>query len=75
MPGQDTIQIGSRVYLRNAIAGEPGCVRRIEGNYAHIEWIDIPEIGRLMKHRLDSLMVDELFHVEQLRLDFGELAA
>ena len=71
-----TIRIGSRVYLRNAIAGEPGCVRSIDSRgFAHVEWVDMPELGRFTKHRIDTLEIDSAFVVKQLGLDFGELAA
>ena len=71
-----TIRIGSRVYLRNAVAGEPGCVRLIDARgFAHVEWVDLPEIGRFTKHQIDTLEIDTGFQVTQLGLDFGEMAA
>lgn len=70
------IQVGSRVYLRNAIAGEPGIVHEIDRKgYAKVEWIDIPELGRWTSHSLDSLVLDESFSVSQLGFDFERLAA
>jgi hypothetical protein len=69
------IQLGSRVYLRNAIAGEPGVVRRIDGRAALVEWVDMPEIGRPTRHALDSLVIDTAFRVRQLGFEFGEEAA
>lgn len=72
----NTIRIGSRVYLRNAVAGEPGCVRQIDDRgFAQVEWIDMPEIGHFTKHRIDTLEIDTGFEVRQLGLDFTELAA
>lgn len=72
----NTIRIGSRVYLRNAVAGEPGCVRQIDPRgFAHVEWVDMPEIARLTKHKIETLEIDTGFHVAQLGLDFGEFAA
>lgn len=71
-----TIRIGSRVYLRNAIVGEPGCVRLIDARgFAHVEWVDLPEIGRFTRHKLDTLMIDESFIAHQLTLDVFEMVA
>ena len=69
-----TLQLGSRVYLKNAVAGEPGVVCSFEHGKAVIEWPDMLEAGRT-KHDPESLVVDEAFKVEQLSLDYGELVA
>lgn len=71
-----SINLGSRVYLRFAVAGEPGCVCAFDKkNRACVEWIDLPEVGRTW-HDLDNLIVDEAFTVRQLDLfEFEELAA
>jgi len=43
---------------------------------ALVDWsADMPEIGRWTSHSVDSLIVDEAFHVEQLGLCFEEQAA
>ncbi len=70
------IQLGSRVYLRNAICGEPGCVCGFSRNgKAQVEWFDLPEMG-VTEHSLDSLIVDDSFEVRQLDLfHFAEIAA
>ena len=70
----DTIQIGSKVYLRNCIAGDPGVVREISQGVAKVDWPDMPEVGRT-KHKLDSLIVDESFVLRDLSVDFAETAA
>jgi hypothetical protein len=71
-----SIQHGSRVYLRNAICGEPGCVCGFSRNgKAKVEWFDLPEMG-VTEHSLDSLIVDESFTIRQLDLfQFAERAA
>jgi hypothetical protein len=70
-----SIQLGSHVFLRNCVAGEPGIVHAIDRKgYASVEWTDMPEIARWMKHHVDTLIVDESFSVRQLDL-FDEIAA
>ena len=69
-----TIQLGSRVYLRNAICGEPGCVVGFERGRAVVEWPDMMEMGQT-RHRIETLVIDEAFQVYQRDLDFGEMAA
>ncbi len=71
-----SIQAGSRVYLHNAVCGEPGCVCGFSRNgKAQVEWFDLPEMG-VTEHTLDSLVVDETFSVRQLDLfNFAEIAA
>lgn len=69
------IRIGSRVYLRNAIAGDPGCVMSFDHGKAVVEWADMPELGRHTRHALDSLVLDESFIVSQLDIAFEEQAA
>ena len=70
------IRIGSHVYLRNAIVGEPGCVMGIDRRgRAEVYWPDLPELGRNTFHSIDSLEVDSGFMVSQIALDFEEIAA
>lgn len=65
------IEVGSRVYLRNAIAGEPGVVTKLAPRgRCWVIWPDMPEIGRETFHSADSLVVDEGFTVKQLGLAF-----
>jgi hypothetical protein len=68
------IKLGSRVYLRLAIAGAPGVVSGFDRQgYALVDWVDMPEIGRWTAHDPESLVVDEAFTVRQL--DLFEIAA
>jgi hypothetical protein len=69
-----TIRIGSRVYLRNCVAGEPGCVIGFDHGKAVVTWPDMPE-QRDTRHALENLEIDTGFQVTQLGLDFGEMAA
>jgi hypothetical protein len=69
------IQLGSRVYLRNAVAGEPGCVIGFtRGGKARVDWVDL-DLGRPTEHAVDTLVVDEAFKVTQLGLEFEQAAA
>ena len=72
-----SIKVGSRIYLRHCIAGEPGIVVSIDAKgRARIHWPDLyAEMGRDTFHAVDSLVVDESFRVSQLGFDFGEIAA
>jgi hypothetical protein len=72
-----TIRLGSRVYLLNAIAGEPGCVIGFDRRgRALVDWsLDMPEIGRSTAHDVDTLIIDESFTARQLGLDFSDIAA
>lgn len=72
-----SIQIGSRIYLRNAICGEPGCVMGFDRQgRALVDWsADMPEINRLTAHSTEDLVIDEAFTVTQLDLSFDEEAA
>jgi hypothetical protein len=72
------IQLGTRVYLKLCIAGEPGMVAGFDRQgRALVDWsADMPEVGRWTAHSLDSLIVDETFTVRQLDLfQFAERAA
>ena len=69
-----TIRIGSRVYLRNCVAGEPGCVVAFERGKAVVTWPDMPE-QQDTRHAVETLEIDTGFRVTQLGLDFGEMAA
>ena len=69
-----SIKVGDRVYLANAIAGEPGVVVRVSGRTGYVTWPDMPEITEPTKHKLDTLVVDEGF-VARSNLDFETAAA
>jgi len=68
------IQVGSRVYLRNAVAGEPSVVVKLRGDRAHVHWPDLPEIDEPTSHKLDSLIVDEGF-MARSHVDYESAAA
>lgn len=72
-----SIQVGSRVYLKIAVAGEPGVVSSFDRRgRALVDWIDMPELGRLTHHELDTLIVDASFTVRQLDLyEFADRVA
>ena len=55
------LQIGSKVYIRKAIAGEPGVIVRMEDGAAIVEWADLPEGAHLTVHLVDELVPDESF--------------
>jgi hypothetical protein len=70
-----SINLGSRVYLRNAICGFPGCVVGFDRKgYALVFWDDL-DLGRNTSHQLGSLVIDEAFTVRQLGFDYESLAA
>ena len=72
---ESNIQLGSRVYLRNAICGEPGCVVRFTPyGKAIVSWPDLSEVGET-KHDPSALVLDEAFTVRQLSLDYEDVAA
>jgi hypothetical protein len=73
---EQAIHLGSRVYLKLAIAGEPGIVCGFGSNgKVHVEWLDMLEVG-VTAHSPDSLIVDETFSVRQLDLfEFAQVAA
>jgi hypothetical protein len=73
-----SINLGDRVYLKIAVAGEPGYVSGFDHRgRALVDWsADMPEIGRLTAHDLDTLIIDEGFTVRQLDLfESDEVAA
>lgn len=71
-----SIQLGSRVYLRNAICGFPGCVVGWNRKgYALVYWDDLPELGRNTSHAPETLIVDEAFTIRQLGFDYESMAA
>ena len=75
MSAVSSIRLGSRVYLRLCIAGDPGCVVGFtRSGKAKVEWFDL-DLGHTTEHDPSTLIVDEAFHVEQLGLDFEEIAA
>lgn len=69
-----SIQVGDRVYLANAVAGEPGVVVVISGEKAEVHWPDLPELARNTKHRLNTLILDEGF-MARSKLDYETAAA
>ncbi len=74
METNSPIRIGSRVYIRNCVAGEPGCVVAFSRGKAVVEWYDL-DLGRPTEHDPASLVLDESFRVMQLGLDFESQAA
>ena len=71
-----SIQVGSRVYIKIAIAGDPGVVMKFDHyGRALVDWPDMQEIGRWTSHDPESLVVDEAFTVTQLDLSFDDVAA
>ena len=67
------IRQGSRVYLLNCVAGDPGCVLGFTPRgKCVVQWFDL---GITTEHAPDTLVIDESFKVTQLGLDFGEIAA
>ena len=69
-----SIKIGTRVYLRYAVAGDPGCIVGFDRRgRAIVEWYDL-DLGHSTTHDLDALVVDTAFTVRQLDL-FEEMAA
>jgi hypothetical protein len=74
MDARINLGIGSRVYLANCIAGEPGYVAEFDRRgWAGIDWLDMLEAGRTF-HRVETLVLDTSFSVRQLDL-FEEIAA
>ena len=69
-----SIKVGDRVYIANAVAGEPGVVVKLRGDRAHVHWPDLPEIDELTSHKLDSLILDEGF-MARSALDYEGAAA
>ena len=66
MSASTTIRIGSRVYLKIAIAGDPGCITSFDKRgRAIVDWYDL---GISTRHYPDNLIVDEAFQVLQLDL-------
>lgn len=55
------LQLGSKVYVRGAVAGEPGVVVRLEDGAAIVEWADLPHGAHLTAHLVDELVPDESF--------------
>jgi hypothetical protein len=74
MAEQNPIRVGSRVYLRNCVAGEPGCVVGFSRGKAEVYWPDL-DLGRNTFHAIETLEVDTGFVIRQLGLDFEEAAA
>ena len=77
MERSSKIRLGSRVYLRTAIAGDPGCVVGFtRSGKALVDWsLDMPEIDHPTEHDPINLIVDEAFQIKQLGFEFEEIAA
>jgi len=72
---EQAIKVGSRVYMKLAICGFPGCVVGFDRKgYALVYWDDL-DLGRNTAHAVDTLVLDEAFKVEQLGLAFEQEAA
>lgn len=56
-----SLQLGSKVYVREAVAGEPGVIVRLEDGAAIVEWADLPHGAHLTAHLVDELVPDESF--------------
>jgi hypothetical protein len=74
MAEQTKIRVGSRVYIKNCVAGEPGCVVSFARGKFGVEWPDMKEVGRTY-HAPDTLELDTGFHVAEIGLEFEEVAA
>lgn len=69
------IKLGSRVYLKFCIAGDPGCVVGFDRKgKAIVEWVDL-DLGKNTSHHLENLVLDEAFQVTQKEFDFIGLVA
>lgn len=55
------LQIGSKVFVREAVAGEPGVIVHLQGEYALVEWADMPDGAHVSVHLVDDLVPDESF--------------
>ena len=75
MTAERTIRVGSRVYLHNCVAGEPGCVVGFVRGKAKVLWPDLPEVGRHTFHAIDALELDAGFTVRQIGFDWDPVAA
>jgi hypothetical protein len=75
MTERSEIEIGTRVYLKFAIAGDPGCVVGFDARgRALVEWYDL-DLGHRTAHDPANLVVDQAFRVAQFHLDFEDVAA
>lgn len=64
------IKLGSRVYLRICIAGDPGCVVGFDRKgRVIVQWYDL-DLGRNTTHDIDMLILDESFTVSQREFSF-----
>jgi len=56
------IRLGSKVFLRNAVAGEAGCVIGFTPRgKARVDWTDL---GIVTEHAPDTLVIDEALALE-----------
>lgn len=68
------LKIGDRVYLKIAVAGDPGVIYGFDkSGKAEVEWYDL---SMRTRHDIENLILDEGFTVSQLDLfEFDEIAA
>jgi len=52
------LQLGSKVYIANAVAGEPGVIRDLRDGRATVEWTEPAYFSR---HAVGELVPDESF--------------
>jgi len=75
MTAPTTIRTGARVYLRDGVAGEPGCVMGFDRKgKAEVIWPDL-DLGRSTFHEVDRLIVAENVDVGPHSLEFDGVAA
>lgn len=55
------LQIGSKVYIREAVGGEPGVIVHLQGESALVEWADMPDGAHISVHPVGELVPDESF--------------
>jgi len=60
------LQLGSKVYIANAVAGEPGVIRDLREGRATVEWAEPAHFSR---HAVEELVPDESFLSGWLGLD------
>lgn len=55
------LQLGSKVYVKEAVAGDPGVIVRMEDGAAIVEWADLAHGAHLTAHPVAELVPDESF--------------
>lgn len=56
-----SLQLGSKVYVREAVAGEPGVIVCLQSESALVEWSDLPSGAAVSVHPIGELVPDESF--------------